>query len=320
MRHITFRQIEGFLAAADSLSFVRAAEILHVTPPAFSQLIRELETALGVRLFDRTTRRVTLTPAGVSLRHRMKRGMLEIDEACKEAKAIAQVERGHLSISTLPSLAIGIVMQTLAEMRSRSPALTISLHEDHNGVLLERLVQGEDDFALCAYADEMRDLTFNELFREELIAVVPKQNKLAQQMTLDWPSIQSEVLVLTRTNTSIRVQVDDALAQNGITKRTEYETANMFTALSMVRAGFGVTILPLTVLSEINMSGLAWRRLLNPTPWRRIGSCRRNDRTLSPSALQFEQLVSELINHYPEGILAAPASAGAFQKQGISGD
>jgi len=315
MRNITLRQVEGFLAAADSLSFVRAAEMLYVTPPAFSQLIRELEIGLGVRLFDRTTRRVILTPAGALLRHRMKRGMLEIDEACKEAKAIAQVERGHLSISTLPSLAIGIVMQTLAEMRARSPALTISLHEDHNSLLLERLVQGEDDFALCAYADEIHDLTFNELFREELIAVVPKQNKLAQRMTLDWPSIKDEVLVLTRTNTSIRALVDDALAQNGITKRTEYETANMFTALSMVRAGFGITILPLTVLSEINMSGLEWRRLLNPTLWRRIGSCRRNDRTLSPSAIQFEQLLGELISRYPEGILTAPETCVEANKQ-----
>ncbi|GAA4324438.1 LysR family transcriptional regulator [Pigmentiphaga soli] len=305
MRHITLRQIEGFIAAAEALSFARAAESLHVTPPAFSQLIGELEAGLGVRLFDRTTRRVILTTAGESLLRKMKRGLFEIDQACEDAKAIARLERGHLTVSTLPSLAVGIVTQSLGEMRTRFPGLTVSLYEDHNGSLLDRLAQGEDDFAICAYSEGTRDLDFDDLFVEELVAVLPESHPLARRRILSWTSLESEALILTALQSSIREQVRHALRHNRIDKRNEYETANMFTALAMVRAGFGMTIVPLTVLPEVNMAGLAWRRLRNPTPRRRIVIGRRRDRTASPAAQRFEALLRERIEATGIGARAA---------------
>jgi len=295
MRHITLRQIEGFIAAAETLSFARAAETMHVTAPAFSQLIAEIEAGLGVRLFDRTTRRVVITAAGASLLRKLKRGVLEIDAACDEARAIARMECGHLAVSTLPSLAVGVVTQALGEMHERFPAVTISLYEGYNGSLFDRLVQGEDDFTICAYSDAARDLTFTDLFTEELVAVVPVGHRLAHNPALTWKDMGQEALILTLRHSSIREEVMAAFGHNGIVKNIEYETANMFTALSMVRAGLGITIVPFTVLPYANMSGLAWRGLHRPTPARRIAVCLRADRTASPAARQFEAVLRECI-------------------------
>jgi LysR family transcriptional regulator, carnitine catabolism transcriptional activator len=87
---IKLRQVEAFLAAAETGSFSRAAERIGITQPAFSQLIREMENALDVRLFDRTTRRVYISEAGRMLREHMGRGLQEIEEACSDARAMIQ--------------------------------------------------------------------------------------------------------------------------------------------------------------------------------------------------------------------------------------
>jgi LysR family transcriptional regulator, carnitine catabolism transcriptional activator len=86
-------------------------------------------------------------------------------------------------------------------------------------------------------------------------------------------------------------QVAGALAANRVAPERDYEVANMFTALSMVRAGFGVTFIPALVLREVNMAGLTWKRLQRPVPLRRIGICRRKDRSASPAASEFERLL-----------------------------
>jgi hypothetical protein len=121
---IKLRQVEGFLAAADLLSFSRAADKIGMTQPAFSQLIRDLENALDVKLFDRSTRRVRITEVGLLLRDQMRRGLLEIDNACNNARAITRLERGQLTLAVLPSLALGFVTEALTGFHKTHPGFT----------------------------------------------------------------------------------------------------------------------------------------------------------------------------------------------------
>src|SRR3569832_1483096 len=122
---VTLRQIEGFLLASELLSFSRAAEAMHITQAAFSQLVRELEATLGVRLFDRTTRRVALTDTGRVMLVKLQRGVLEIEDACAEARAIARREHGHSTVGTLASLAIGVVTRARGELRQGFPGVKV---------------------------------------------------------------------------------------------------------------------------------------------------------------------------------------------------
>lgn len=289
--NVTLRQIEGFLLAGDMLSFSRASEAMHITQSAFSQLVRELEASLGVRLFDRTTRRISLTDAGVILHARMKRGMVEIDDACEEAAAIARVERGHITVGTLASLAVGIVTRTLGELRKSYPGVKVSMREDHNGPLLERVAQGEVDFAVCADSSATAGMRFEHLFDDELVAVMNQAEPKARVPRLRWSALKDQSFVMLMRDSSTHEQVSAALAAHGITREADYEVANMFTALSMVRAGFGMTFIPAMVLGEVNMTGLAWKRMQRPSPIRRIGICRRGDRTASPATAKFEELL-----------------------------
>lgn len=289
--NVTFRQIEGFLLAGELLSFSRAAEVMHITQSAFSQLVRELESVLGVRLFDRTTRRIALTDAGVILHAKMKRGMLEIQDACGEARAIARVEHGHITVGTLASLAVGVVTRALGDLRKSFPGVKVSMREDYNGPLLDRVAQGEVDFAVCAHSSAATGLHFEHLFDDELVAVMSHADPKAGVAVLRWSALREESLVMLVRDSSTHEQIAAALAANRITRQADYEVANMFTALSMVRAGFGVTFIPAMVLGDVNMAGLAWKRLRRPAPMRRIGICRRGDRTASPAVAKFEELL-----------------------------
>lgn len=289
--NVTLRQIEGFLLAGDLLSFSRAAEVMHITQSAFSQLVRELESGLRVRLFDRTTRRISLTDAGVILHAKMKRGVVEIDNACEEARAIARVEHGHITVGTLASLAIGVVTQALGELRKSFPGVKVSMREDYNGPLLERVAEGEVDFAVCADSKAAKGLHFEHLFDDELVAVMTQTDPKAAVPQLRWSALKDESLVMLMRDSSTHEQITAALAAHDITREADYEVANMFTALSMVRAGFGTTFIPAMVLGEVNMNGLAWKRMQRPSPMRRIGICRRGDRTASPAAAKFEDLL-----------------------------
>lgn len=299
MRHdITLRQIDGFLKAAELLSFTRAAESMHITQSAFSQLIRELEAGLSVRLFDRTTRRIVLTEAGALLQRKMTRGVMEIEDACREARAIARVEHGQITVGSLASLAVGVVMHSLGALRREHPGIKVALREDHNGALLHRVAQGEVDFAVCARSADAADLHFDALFDDELVAVLRWDDPLAQRRRLSWLMLATAPLVMTVHQSSTRHQVVRALAAHGVTRDIDYDVGNMFTALAMVREGFGVTFIPALTMAHSNMSGLVWRRIRSPTPSRPIAICRRADRSLSPAAQKFEQLLRQHVSQF----------------------
>lgn len=288
---VTLRQIESFLAAADELSFSRAALRLHVSQSAFSQQMREMETALGVRLFDRTTRKVALTASGNALLHKMRGGLAAIDDACRDAQAISRLERGHVSIGTLPSLAGGWLTQALSDLRRSHPAITVTLEEGHNPDLIGMVMQAKVEFAVCAQAAADTELLFEPLFAEEVVAVVPGSHALAGTSQMTWKSLHGQPLITMTRHSSTRNSVSRALLANDIEDSPAYEVGGLATALSMVRAGLGVALMPLTAVLVTNYEGLAICRLTDPIAIRRIAMCRRRDRLPSAAALDVAELV-----------------------------
>src|SRR3546814_3172770 len=121
-----------------------------MTQPAFSQLIRDLESALDVKLFDRSTRKVRITEIGLLLRDQMRRGLLEIDNACSNARAITRLERGQLSLAVLPSLSLSFVTDTLASFHQAYPGVHIRLQETRSPHIADLLTRHEADFAVCS--------------------------------------------------------------------------------------------------------------------------------------------------------------------------
>lgn len=295
MRHrFSLRQIEGFLLASETRSFSRAAESMRISQSAFSQLVRELESSLGVRLFDRTTRKVTMTEAGEAMYRKMSGAIDAIDEACDEARAIARIERGHLTLGTLSSLAAGLVTRTLARLRRDFPGITVTLQEGGNGEIVAKVAKGELDMAVCARTDDPPGLTFTPLIDDELVIVAAESHRHAGAGRIAWSDLDGEVFIMALKNSATYDHVSARIAENNITLSAEYETATLLTGLSMARNGFGLTFMSQMVTPDLNMEGLAIVRVDDP-PVRRIGIYHRSDRTPSPAAEKFkERLRGEL--------------------------
>jgi len=291
---ITLRQIEGFLAASETKSFSRAAERLHMTQSAFSQLIRELEAALDVKLFDRTTRRLALTDAARAIAPRLIDAVSAIDEACQEAQAASRLDCGHLLIAALPSLAVGPVTSVLADMQRLFPRITATVLEGGNAELVNAVALMRADIAICGTVPHPpQGLVFEELFRERLVAVVHRAHALANQESTSWRSLAGESLILMPRESTTRLQVDSAFQQHALACAPAYEVASPFTALTMARAGLGVTILPLTALRGAALDGLASVDLIDPVTEPCIAICRRRDREDSPAVTHFFSLLSD---------------------------
>ena len=288
---VTLRQIEGFLAAAELLSFSRAAQKLHITQSAFSQLIREIEASLNVRLFDRTTRSVILTKAGAELVVKMRNVIIAIESACQAAQSMSQMDSGHVSLATLPSLAGGFVTQALGDFRREYPGISISLHETDNTELLKMVIRGDVEFAICAQVPMVPEVNFELLYTEELVLVVPQEHPLSKRKKHRWSALKGMPLIFPALHTSTRKSITEAMEINGVELNPMFEVAGLTTSVSMVRAGLGVTVMPLTAMVEMNLEGVCTCQLIKPTVHRRIAICIRNDRTLSPAAMQIVQLL-----------------------------
>jgi DNA-binding transcriptional LysR family regulator len=291
----TLRQLEGFAAAARGGSFTRAAMLVSMTQPAFSQLIRELEGILGARLFDRTTRKISLTEPGRQFLRMIARPIEDLEQAYAEVREISVGKRGRLLIGTLPSFAFGGLAETLAQFKTRNPAVAIRLIENGNPEIVDSVKNGEVDFGIGVLIAPDNKLTFRKLLQDELVVVCPTGHDLAKRKRVSWSDIAKHTLILLYEQSSSRVVIDQAFAISGISVEPAIEVANMVTSMSMVRAGLGVTVMPRIALSPLRLQGLEIRPIRDPRPWRQIGIMARADRQLAPAAAAFiEMLITNL--------------------------
>lgn len=285
------RQLQGFSAAARHGSFSAAAREIAMTQPAFSQLIRELETTLRVRLFERTTRRIELTDAGRRLLAMIERPLADLGDAYKFLRELAAGTRGRIVFASLPSAAFGVVTSALARFKARYPDVAVRLIEDPNLVLVDRVLNREVDFGVGTLTAPHKELAFRELLQDELLVVYPVGHMFAEKRKITWRDLAAQTLVLLSKQSSVREVVDRGFAVSGIAGEPAYEIANMVTSLGMVRAGLGVTIMPRIALLELNIKGLQASRISDPRPVRNIGIITRTDRTLLPAAAAYVELL-----------------------------
>lgn len=285
------RQLQGLLALARTGSFSRAAAAIAMTQPAFSQMIRELELAVAVRLFDRTTRRVDLTEAGRALVSMVERPVEELGDAYLNLRGFAAGTRGRIALALLPSAAFGFMTRALSVYKARHPRVQVTLWEEQNDVLLQRVRDREVDFGIGILPRRGSELDFIKLFTDELVAVLPVGHRLIDRQTLSWRQLCAEPLILLPRPSSVRQLVERSLAANGVTCQPIFEVANMVTAASMARSGLGLTVLPWFALCEMQQTGLEVRRIRAPRPLREVGIIKRSGRDLSPAASEFLSLL-----------------------------
>lgn len=293
-RQPSIRQLRAFQAVARQGSFRAAAEALSLTQPAVSAAIRELEELLATRLFERTTHRVTLTPAGTSILgetewmlHGFDQGVVAINEV------LAQRQR-RVRLATLPS-AMHLVAPRVARWRKWSPAVDVELRDLVQEELVAGLMAGEIDIGVATDLDLPREVEAVAVREDPLVAVLSVAHPLAQRRFLRWRELKDEPLALFARGSTYELALG-ALRQAGVALASAQRLAYSEPLYSLAHAGLAVGIISRLYTENAPLKGLAVLPLREPPVQRRLVLLRRVRRRTPDTHVDrcFEDLVQAL--------------------------
>jgi LysR family carnitine catabolism transcriptional activator len=290
---ITIRRLQSFITVAELGGFRRAAEELALSQPALSAHIQELERFLGVPLLRRTTRKVQLTSDGTVFLARTRRALAELDAVVAEIEERAAIQRGRISVASVPSISANVLPRILAEFTATNPGITVEIDDDRAEIIEGRVERSEVDFAIGPAPEHSTDLAFKHIVDDPFLAIFPRNHALATKTTVSLKDFVRYPIIAMRTGLNMRSVIDNAFAKSKIFLRPRHEVNHHETLTGMVESGFGVGMLPALTISIMHHPLLASALIVKPTITRQIGIIQRRGEPLSPVASQFADTLSE---------------------------
>jgi LysR family hydrogen peroxide-inducible transcriptional activator len=260
----TLRQLQYALSLAQELNFRKAAERCHVSQPALSSQLAELEQALGVRLFERDKKRVLVTSAGRDVLARASRVLLEADSLFESARRSADPLAGSLRLGVIPTVSPYLLPALTPRLKQKLPKLTVAWREEKTETVVALLEQGELDGGLVALESDLGDVERETIAKDEFVLVTPPKHPLSRQGAAAALELRDQSVLLLDDGHCFR---DQALAFCSKAKahELEFRATSLSTLVQMVAGGAGVTLLPsLAVPTETQRAKLAIRRFVSP--------------------------------------------------------
>ncbi|CAG2139337.1 LysR family transcriptional regulator [Cupriavidus plantarum] len=287
-------QLRAFLAVADKASFRRAAEALFLSAPALSRRVELLEERLGARLLERTSRTVRLTSIGASFRERAQAALDDLDAAAFDVARLNARFAGRVTVSCIPSVALGIVPAAMKAIAPELPNVRIHVLDESAAVTVAKVRDGEADFGIAFLAEPAQGLVFDPVVEDPFVLVAPKSHRLAARRRVKLASLVEETwLALSRTSGN-RLLLNRALADRGIQLTHAHEAAHISSLLAMVDAGLGLALLPSLAVAR-SSSTIATVRLSDFALSRSIGIVSNPSRRLPRPATVFRQAVERAL-------------------------
>jgi LysR family carnitine catabolism transcriptional activator len=281
---IGLRSLQAFRRVAELRSFSLAAERMRVSQPALSATIRKLEEILGVKVFDRTTRQVLLTPDGRELLRLATRMIDEYESVFGDFQDYLAQRRGRVVIAALPSVAAVLLPPVLRRFRAGHEAVDIRIRDTLHDAVLDEVLSGAADFGLTVAPSGHAELAFERLFADSFVLVCPRDHKLAGRASASWREIARHPIIAPSPTSSVRQAIAAACAKAGIDLHVAYEAEHLSTMGGLLAAGLGVTALPSLSLPLLGANDFAVVPIAKPSVERTIGIVRRAGRTPSVAA------------------------------------
>lgn len=284
---LNLRQVRAFVLVAKLRSFTRAAELLHVSQPALTVQVRNLEEALRCRLLDRNSRAVEVTRIGRELLPMLQRMLYDSDAIVMDAHAQSAGRLGTVRVASLPSFAASLLPEVIFACRQSNPALGFVVRDAVASRVMQLVQSEEVDLGITGGDVIDADLeTLTEL-EDRLCLVYPEGHPVGRRRVVRLADLVDLPLILTDPATSVRTLVDAAFLRVGRLPLMACETTYMMTAVAMVRAGLGMTILPSNARELRAERGLKSRPIDDPAFVRRVSLVKKRNRTLPPAAEAF---------------------------------
>ncbi|MCH6264876.1 MULTISPECIES: LysR family transcriptional regulator [Neobacillus] len=293
------RQLEYFIAICEEMHFSRASEKLFTTQSNLSQQIKFLEKELGVPLFDRMGKRITLTDAGKVLLEQSNHVFSHIKYARDAIAEMKNIQGGTLTIGVLPGDADLLFNALLVEFHRTYPKLSLSVIETTE--VTEQVIKGNIDIGVTTSSVHDDRIVQIPLFNEEFSLAVPVESSFANKRTVQLKDLQYMETVMFPSNHQCRKLVDKFCTELGFHLHPKIETTTISSLINMVQQGIGVSVLPKLLLENLDNKDIKIIKLTNPTPSQNICIVYRTEKYLGFAARAFidtlNTYIETAINH-----------------------
>lgn len=214
MQRIKFDMGEliAFVTTAEKASFRLAAEALFLSPPALSRRVERLESVLGVRLLERTTRQVKLTEVGHEFLQEARRALAGLDEAVQRVDDQVKLRRGRVTVACVPSVATNLLPPVLKSFAVEQPDVQVHVIDESAHQVVEAVLRGEADFGLSFTGSQEPSLRFEALTRERYVLAMPRSHAWAGRSQVEWAELAGKRLVSVSHQSGNRLLLDQVMA------------------------------------------------------------------------------------------------------------
>jgi DNA-binding transcriptional LysR family regulator len=257
---VNLRQLEAFRAVMLTGSVTQAAQVMHLSQPAVSKLIADLEYAIGFRLFVRSKgSALTVTPEAGYFYHEVERSFMGVDALKRAANDIRNLSSGNLHIAALPALSFSFMPRVLAEFRRAHPNVTIRLYTHASATVRQLVANQQFDVGLATRAHEVPAVSSSVFLRSIGACVLPPGHRLAEKEVIEPQDLAGEPFISLMLGDQTRRRIDRIFEDAGVERELVVETQYAITHCSLVTQGVGCSIVnPATAVDFLNR-GLVMR-------------------------------------------------------------
>jgi LysR family carnitine catabolism transcriptional activator len=291
------RQLRAFLLVARYRSFTRAAHALFITPSGLSVLIKELETQLGFRLFDRTTRHVAPTSYGSEMLPLVQKTLSELETATTRIGRSATRASQSLALGAPPLISANVLPQAIREFREYYPALRIRLFDGIQSEILQMVESGKLDMGLGVFG-ATPGIRRTPFFRFSLMVIRSNNDSAAHRASTTWSSLQGETMISLPPGSPIQKMVDKHLTKAGVVCRNAVVVNLLDTQIAMVEAGEGIAVIPAFGLAAVRNRHVVMSRLVSPVVNLDFFQISDRGKTLPSGANEFTAFLKSYISRW----------------------
>jgi DNA-binding transcriptional LysR family regulator len=286
--------LQAFRAVVENGSFRKAADAIRITQPALSRRIEKLESALNVKLFERTTRKVSLTTVGLAFLPQVERMLDDLDIALMSISEVASTRMGSVTIACVPSAAYYFMPQVISAFHQAYPKIKVKVLDASANEVNSAVASGDADFGVSFSGTLAAEVDFELLLQERYVVACRRDHPLAGREQVSWEEMYEHDYISLDKTSGNRLVLDQALMRLHPRKPSICETRHVTTMIGLVEAGLGVAAVPSIAMPQAPHPILVSVPLIEPEVLRSVGLIKRRGRTLTPAAIELEKLVRDM--------------------------
>jgi DNA-binding transcriptional LysR family regulator len=283
--------LRAFVAVAERGSFHAAASDIHLSQPALSRRVAKLEASLGVRLLQRTTRKVELTTVGRDFARKARDLLNGLDQSLLGISAIAERMSGEVTIACVPSAVRYFLPQVLQRYHEMYPRILLRVADEGAGDVLSSVARSEADFGINYVGANEPNIEFEPVMKESFVLACRKDHALAKRRKVTWAELGKYDYMTVAKASGNRFLLDLALAETPTRPRSFCEVRHVMTVVGLVEAGLGIAAVPQLAMPPGDHPTLVSIPLVEPAVTRTVGLIRRRGIALSPAAQQLYDMI-----------------------------